>query len=132
MTAPHSALSVLNGAAEHGLDGAMRVSPTFALLTGAAPTSNRAARHPNKKCHTTDGLVVKACHLAAMATQLANTNGLLLVYLEGSIQDLESKSPADFLPDMSSTVDMVIQGASAQTRVLGNSMARLWLGGIFG
>eukprot|EP00064_Thunnus_orientalis_P009995 superscaffoldBa00001313_g10021 len=118
VTAPHSALSVQNGAAGHGLDGAMRASPTFALLAGAAPTSNRAACHPNKKCHTTDGLVVKACQLAAMATQLANTNGGLLVYLEGLIQDLEPKSPADLLPEMSSAIDMVIQGASAQAKRL--------------
>lgn len=53
-----------------------------------------------------------------MASRLANTNALLMVYLEGLIQDLESKSPAKLLPEMTKVVDTVIQGACAQARVL--------------
>lgn len=124
---PHSALSLLSGAAEHGLDGASKVGPTFAMLAGAPPTGSRAVRHPNKKCRTTDGLVVKAQQSVAMASRLANTNALLLVYLEGLIRDLESKSPADLFPEMVKVVDTVIQGASTQAKVLGNSLAQLTL-----
>lgn len=56
-----------------------------------------------------------------MASRLATTNTLLLVYLEGLIQDLESKSSANLLP----VVDMVIQGANSRARVLGNLWAQL-------
>ncbi|KAK0133476.1 hypothetical protein N1851_031000 [Merluccius polli] len=124
-TAARSALSILEGAAEHGLDGVSKVGTTFALLAGAPPTSNRATRHPNKKCRTNDGLVAKAYQSIAMASRLANTNALLLVYLESLIRDLESKGSADHLPEMIKVVDTVIQGASSQARVLGNSMAQL-------
>ncbi|XP_037832808.1 uncharacterized protein LOC108247140 [Kryptolebias marmoratus] len=116
-TAPRSALSVLHGAAEHGLDGVSRIGPSFALLAGAFPTG-KVARHPNKKCRATDGLVVKSYQSAAMASRLANTNALLLVYLEGLIRDLESKSLTDLLPEMTKVMDTVIQGASAQAKVL--------------
>ncbi|CAL8353345.1 unnamed protein product [Merluccius merluccius] len=118
-TAARSALSILEGAAEHGLDGVSKVGKTFALLAGAPPTSNRVTRHPNKKCRTTDGLVAKAYQSIAMASRLANTNTLLLVYLESLIRDLESKGSADHLPEMIKVVDTVIQGASSQARVLG-------------
>lgn len=60
-----------------------------------------------------------------MASGLANTITLLLVYLDGLIQDLESKSPADLLLDMIWVVDPVIQGAGSHTKVLGNSLAQL-------
>ncbi len=60
----------------------------------------------------------------AMASRLTNTNTFLLVYLEGLIHDLKSKNPTDLLPETVKVVDMV-QGASAQARVLGNSLAQL-------
>lgn len=123
-TAPRSALSALHGASEHGLDGVSQVGPSFALLAGAS-TSGRVVRHPNKKCRATDGLVVKSYQSTAMASRLANTNALLLVYLEGLIRDLESKSLADLLPEMTKVMDTVIQGASAQAKALGSAMAQL-------
>ncbi|KAL7401893.1 hypothetical protein ABVT39_006104 [Epinephelus coioides] len=52
-------------------------------------------------------------------------NALLMVYLEGLIQDLESKCPAEFLPEMAMVVDTVIQGARTQARFLGNSLVQL-------
>lgn len=120
----HSALGALHGAAEHRLDGILEIGPTFALLAGASP-SGRAARHPNKKCRTTDGLVMKAFQSVAAASRLANTTALLLVYLEGMIRDLESKSLTELLPGMTTVVDTVIQDASTQATALGNSLAQL-------
>lgn len=96
MTSLHSALSVLNDAMEHGLDSAIKVSPTFALLAGAALTIIKAAHHPNKKCCT---------------SRLMSTNSLLLVYLEGLVWYMESKNPAQLLPEMSRVVDTMIPPA---------------------
>ncbi|KAK7898545.1 hypothetical protein WMY93_019398 [Mugilogobius chulae] len=123
-TLPRSALAMLHDATDQGLDGILQVGPSFALLAGASP-SGRVTRHPNRKCRATDGFVAKAYQSAAMAARLANTTALLLVYLEGLIRDLDSKNPSDLLPEMSNIMDTVIQGASVQAKVLGNTMAHL-------
>lgn len=60
-----------------------------------------------------------------MASGLANSATLLLVYLKGLICNLESKNPADLLPEMVKVVDMVIQGTSTQARIIGNYLAQL-------
>lgn len=125
--ARRSALGALHGAAEHGLHGVLEIRPTFVILAGAFP-SDRVA-NLNKKCRTTDGLLMKAFQSVDAATRLANTTALLLAYLEVMIRDLEGKSLTEMLPGMTTVVDTVIQGANTQDTTLGNSLAQFTMAG---
>ena len=122
---PRTHLANLEGAAAYGVATAPRVGPTFAMLAGATVRVGCEASHPNSHCRATDGRLCKAYNASAIVARLACSNSLLLVYLEGLLQDLSSTAPAEgpgAVVEMLRVVDILIGGARDQARALGQAM----------
>ena len=122
---PRSQLANLAGADTHGVATAPRVGPTFAMLSGAVARAGRDATHPNRRCRATDNQLRRAYHASALAARLACTDSLLLLYLEGLLQDLASAAPSDEMAEMLRVADMLLRGTSAHAQALGQSMASM-------
>ncbi len=122
---PRTQLASIAGAEADGVATAPRVGPTFAMLAGAVARAGRDANHPNKSCRATDNQLRRAYHSSALAAKLACTNSLLLLYLEGLLQDLASAAPSDEMVEMLHVADMLLQGTSAHAQALGQSMASM-------
>ena len=125
---PRTHLANLEGAAAYGVATAPRVGPTFAMLAGATVRVGCEASHPNSRCRATDGRLCKAYNASAMIARLACSNSLLLVYLEGLLQDLSSTGPAEgseAVVEMLCVVDILICGARDQAQALGQAIASL-------
>ena len=127
-TTTRTHLANLEGAAAYGVATAPRVGPTFAMLAGAMVRVGCEASHPNRRCRATDGRLCKAYNASAMVARLACSNSLLLVYLEGLLQDLSSTAPAEgseAVVEMLRVVDILICGARDQAQALGQAIASL-------
>ncbi len=123
---PRTQLGNLAGAATHGLATAPQIGPTFAMLNGAMARIGRDATHPNKHGRIIDSQLRKAYHASTLSARLACTNSLLLVYLEGLLQDLSSTlTDEERIPETLRVVDMLIRGTSANAQALGQSMANM-------
>ena len=125
---PRTHLAKLEGAAAYGVATAPRVGLTFARLAGATVRVGYEASHPNSRCRATDGRLCKAYNASAMVAMLACSNSLLLVYLEGLLQDLSSTAPAEgseAVVEMLRVVDILIGGARDQAQELGQAIASL-------
>ncbi|XP_053195327.1 LOW QUALITY PROTEIN: uncharacterized protein LOC128379724 [Scomber japonicus] len=116
------------GAETHGVATAPRVGATFAMLAGAVARAGREANHPDRRCRATDNQLRRAYHASALAARLACTNSLLLLYLEGLLQDLASAAPSDEMTEMLRVADMLLRVNIAHAQALGQSMASMvWL-----
>ncbi len=123
---PRTQLGNLAGAANYGLATAPQIGPTFAMLNGAMARTGRDATHPNKHGRIIDSQLRKAYHASALSARLACTNSLLLVYLEGLLQDLSSTlTEEESVPETLRVVDMLIRGTSAHAQALAQSMANM-------
>lgn len=78
------------------------------MLAGATARAGKDAIHPSKHCRVVDSQLRKAYHASALSARLACTNSLLLVYLEGILQDLSSTLTSEDIPEASWVVDMLI------------------------
>lgn len=70
--------------------GLLQIGLIFAMLMGATARTGRDATHPNKHGRIIDCQLRKAYHASALSDKLACINSLLLVYLEGLLQDLST------------------------------------------
>ncbi len=123
---PRTQLGNLAGAATYGLATSPQIGPTFAMLNGAMARIGRDATHPNKHGRIIDSQLRKAYHASALSARLACTNSVLLVYLEGLLQDLSSTlTEEESIPETLRVVDMLIRGTSAHAQALGQSMANM-------
>ena len=122
---PRSQLAILAGAETYGVAAAPRVGPTFTMMAGATARAGRDASHPNRRCRATDGMLRRAYHASATAARLACSNSLLLVYLEGLLQDLATAAPSEEAAEMLRVADLLLRGTSAHARSLGQSMASM-------
>ena len=125
---PRTHQANLEGATAYVVATAPRVGPTFPMLAGATVRVGCNASHPNSRCRATDGQLCKAYNALAMVARLACSNSLLLVYLEGLLQDLSSTAPAEgskAVVEMLRVVDILIRGASKQAQALGQAIASL-------
>lgn len=120
---PKTQLGNLAGAAAYGLASAPQIGPTFAMLAGATTRAGKDAIHPNKHCRLVDSQLKRTYHASALSARLACTNSLLLVYLEGMLQDLSSTLTSEDIPEALRVIDMLIRGTSAHAQALGQSMA---------
>ena len=122
---PRTQLASLAGAKACGLAAAPVAGPTFAMLAGATARAGRDAVHPNKRCRAVDSQLRKAHQASAVAGRLSCTNSVLLVYLEGLLQDMASTAPEGEITETLRVVDMLIRGASGHAQALGQSMASM-------
>lgn len=97
---PRTELACSAGVEDYGLAAAPMVSPTFAMLAGATAKAGKDASHPNKRCRADDSHLQKAYQASALGSRLSCTNSLLLVYLEGLLQDIASSGLECEVPEM--------------------------------
>ncbi|KAM3877835.1 uncharacterized protein col7a1 [Diretmus argenteus] len=64
-------------------------------------------------------------HRSAVAARLACTNSLLLLYLDGLLQDLAAAAPSEEAGEMLRVTDLLLRGTSGHAQALGQSMASL-------
>ncbi len=93
------------------------------MLAGAVARAGNDAGHPNRRCRATNNHIHRAYHASVLPARLVCTNSLLMLYLEGLLQDLASAAPSDELSEMVCVADMLFPGTSAYAQSLGQSMA---------